>query len=219
MAYKPYDTSQRAGESLAHYYKRLAKVADQRLVRLEKLSQKHGFEGASKWAYNRAQKDIARWGEGSRFNTKAPANTNSLKAKINDIKAFLGSATSTKAGITDVYEQRANTINQTYGTNFTWQDIAKFYGKQKNVALDAKYGSKTVAMAIGIIQQEMKNGRSLEEMQKLARARSASNYYEFAWTNKKGEKTSDFVLDEAVHRILRSKSDIAAMYDILIRHA
>ena len=217
MAYKTYDTAQKPGESIEHYYRRLAKVADQRLVRLEQLAEQEYYQGASKWAYNRAQKDIQRWGSGSRFNTAPPANTNSLKAKINDIRAFLEAPTSTKSGITDVYQRRAKTINDTYGTNLTWEDIAKFYGREKNVALDGKYGSKEVAMSIGVIQRELRNGRTIDELQTLARKRT--DPYKFQYMTKSGKLLDDFVLDDTVHRILRSKNDIAAMYDLLIRHA
>lgn len=213
-----YNTDMRPGESLEQYYRRLAKVADQRLVRLEKLADVPNYEGAYKWSYNRAMKDISRWGQGSRFNTKPPENTNQLKAKINDIRAFLESPTSTKQGITQVYKKRADTLNKTYGTNFTWEDMAKYYGQSKNASLDAKYGSKTVAMAIGIIQKEMAQGKNLKDLQSLARRRSADNYYEFKYVDKKGIASSDFVLDEAVHKILRSPKDIASMYDILVRH-
>lgn len=217
MAYKTYDTAQKPGESIEHYYRRLAKAADQRLVRLERLAEQEYYQGASKWAYNRAQKDIQRWGSGSRFNTAPPDNTNSLKAKINDIKAFLEAPTSTKSGITDVYQRRADTINKTYGTNLSWEDIAEFYGREKNVALDAKYGSKQVAMAIGVIQNELKSGKTIKDLQSDARKRAEP--YEFTYKTKKGEVLHDFILDDTVHRILRSKNDIAAMYDLLIRHA
>ena len=101
---RSYNYEIKPGESIEAYYHRIAKVADQRLVRLEKLEGQEGYGNALQWAYKRAMSDIETWsGEGaSRFNTKAPANANQLKAKINDIKTFLGSESSTKSGITEV---------------------------------------------------------------------------------------------------------------------
>lgn len=118
--------SQKSGESIEAYYKRLAKQADQRLVRLEKLAQEEGFSAVTKYAYARAQKDIKQWG-GNRFNQNQPKNKQQLKAKIKDIKTFLQSQTSTKSGILKTYKQRAKTINDKYGTSFTWQELATYF--------------------------------------------------------------------------------------------
>lgn len=117
---------QKPGESVERYYKRLAKQADQRLVRIEKLSQEEGFAGVTKYAYARAQHDIKQWG-GNRFNQNQPKDINQLKAKIKDIKNFLQSQTSTKSGILKTYKQRAKTINDKYNTKFTWQELAVFF--------------------------------------------------------------------------------------------
>lgn len=153
--YKTYNTEAKAGEDLVHYYRRLAKVADQRLVRLERLSQQKNYGNAKQWAYARAQRDIKAWtGEGSnRFNTKPPENVNQLKAKINDIKTFLESASSTKRGITEVYKKRADTINNKYGTNFSWQDMANYFRGGKAEKDAKKFGSKTALKIIAVVQR------------------------------------------------------------------
>lgn len=157
-----YQIDQKPGEDLIHYYRRLAKTADQRLVRLEDYSDQPGYNTATKWAYSRAVKDIAKWNKGQsgvkklRFNTAPPKDTEDLLAKINDIKTFIASPTSTKQGITDVYKARAKTVNERYGTKFTWQQLAKYYESGQASVWDAKFGSKTALKTIGQIQRNKK---------------------------------------------------------------
>lgn len=140
----------RSGETVMQHYKRLAKQADQRLVRIEKLSQQPGFEAVEQFAYKRAQMDIQRYTPGAtRFNAgapsilskKRPTDPNEAKTydaevkkaeaqvdkKIRDIQTFLKSPTSTKTGIVQVYQKRADTINTKYGTDFTWQELAVYW--------------------------------------------------------------------------------------------
>lgn len=218
-----YNTTMRPGESLEQYYRRLAKVADQRLVRLERLSEQENYKVVKEWAYKRAQEDIERWGGSGRFNTAPPQNTNQLKAKINDIRAFLESGTSTQRDINAIYKKRAETINARYKTDFTWHDIAEFYGRDKNEALDAKYGSKQVAMAIGVIQNAMAEGKvdekgdqvTLDKLKSWAWAKK--NYHNFYYQKKDGTIERDPILDDTVHRILRSPKDIEIMYELFGR--
>ena len=139
-------------------YRKLAKRADQRLVRLERYSEEENFQTATKWAYARAMRDIKQWSgeEAKRFNTKPPENMQQLQAKINDIKQFLENKTSTKAGIIKVYKQKADTVNKKYGTDFTWDDLADFYTSGTAEKLDKVFGSKTVLKAVAVIQDSKK---------------------------------------------------------------
>ena len=153
-----YDVNQKPGESLEKYYRRLAKTADQRLVRLEKLAKEPNYEPAELWAYRRARIDITKWNRGTppdkyRFNVAPPKDPEQLMAKINDIKSFITRPTSTKKGITDVYKKRADTLNRKFGTNFTWQQMAKYYSSGKAELWDSKFGSKTALRVIGTIQK------------------------------------------------------------------
>ena len=151
--------------SLEAEYKLLAMRADKRLQRLEKYMQRSGYETLSKGAYARAMRDIEIWsGKGrKRFLTKAPGNVEELQAKINDIKAFLRSDTSTlKPGIdtqgyaVSVYEKQAQTFNNRYGGDFTWQELANYYGSKKadKIAKSIK-ASKSVARALGEFKKLM----------------------------------------------------------------
>lgn len=163
-----YMLDQKPTESLQQYYKRLAKTADQRLVRLEKASQEEFYKPAKEWAYAKAQRDIRKWlpaGQEEpavlRFNTKIPGldklkpeqANEKLIAKINDIKSFLAAPTSTKQGITNVYKKRADTLNKNYGTKFTWKQMAQYYESGQADLWDAKYGSKTALHTIAYIQK------------------------------------------------------------------
>lgn len=116
-------------DDLLKIYRTLAKSADQRLVRLEQAADEENFKTAIKWSYARAERDIKAWAgpAATRFNTKPPKGVSNLRSKIEDIKTFLKAPTSTKSGITKVYKQKAATFNKNYGTDFTWQDMGKFF--------------------------------------------------------------------------------------------
>ena len=78
---KKYNLDYKPGEDALMYYKRLAKTADQRLVRLEQLSTQKGYENVTAYAYARAQYDIGRYTSGHRFNTKPPPYLSSSNSK------------------------------------------------------------------------------------------------------------------------------------------
>lgn len=172
---RTYNTEQRQGESLQKWYKRLAKAADQRLVRLERYSDQEYYKPAMKWAYRRAERDIMKWDKragGSytnfRFNRDMPKDEEDLRAKISDMRQFIESPTSTKQGITSVYKKRADTINQKYGTNWSWEDVAKFYESEEAKYWNEKYGSKTALRVIATIQ---KNKKALQDDMDKVKAR------------------------------------------------
>lgn len=138
-------------DELVKIYRTLAKSADQRLVRLESYQHDKDYGVATKWAYARAMHDINQWSgqEANRFNTAPPASKTDLLSKIQDIKHFLESPTSTKKGITEVYKKRADTINKNMRKNnpdwkdLTWKDLAQYFDSAMNDKLDKQYGSKT----------------------------------------------------------------------------
>ena len=159
------DTS-KSYEDLLKDYRRMAKTADQRLVRLESYSNDPYFATATKWSYARAMRDIQAWDgeEAKRFNTSPPPTKRSLIAKMKDIETFLESKTSTKRDIINVYKRRADTINKNYGTKFTWQSMAKYYESADAEKADKIYGSKTLVKAIAVIQSKGK--KAVEAIQK-----------------------------------------------------
>ena len=212
-----YNIEQKPGETIEHYYKRLAKVADQRLVRLERLSNEAGYENAWKWAYKSAQKDIEKWGGAKRFNTAPPTDQRQLKAKINDIKAFLGAKSSTKSGITEVYKKRAKTWNEKYGTDVSWEDLAKYYSRGINKMLERDMNSDVVNKAIAVIRSNLKDGKTIDDLRHLARLRKDGGH-EFGYIKVSGAAGQyDMIVDNAVHRILRSKATTEDLYMFLQR--
>ena len=149
---------------LVKVYKTLAKSADQRLVRLESYQHDKDFKPATQWAYARAMRDIEQWSgeDAKRFNTAPPASMTDLLSKINDIKHFLESPTSTKKGIVDVYKKRADSLNKTMKKSdpdwkdLTWKDMAQYFDSALSDKLSKKVGSKTALKIMNTIQRNEK---------------------------------------------------------------
>lgn len=136
-------------------YKRLAKRADQRLVRIEQYSNLKYYKGIKSYSYKKAIKAITGYNENSRrFNAKksTPKTLEGLKTQIKAMETFLNSPTSTKRGLNKVYKQRVDTINKKYGTSFTWQELAIFFDSGLAEKMDAKLGSRTMLQTIGKLQ-------------------------------------------------------------------
>lgn len=140
-------------------YRRVAKVADQRLVRLEQLSKQKDFRQVKQWAYKNAIQDALEWGANinkPRFNIKPPSKQYSLKAKINDMLNFIEKPTSTRGGIIEIYEQKAQTLNEKYkeyGLNLNWSEVGTFFESALYKKLSKKYSSGTVIRAIAVMKQ------------------------------------------------------------------
>ena len=159
--YKAPDVSKRPGESDKEYYIRLAKQADQRLVRLQKLSHEEGYEAVTSYAYASAMNDLKNFGQ-KRFNAKVPDPTTEegaflFREKLAAVKEFLKSPSSSKSGIRDIYQTKVETLNKKYGTSFGWEDMADFFntGYAEKLFNELK-ASKTVMKAIGVIQKNLK---------------------------------------------------------------
>ena len=145
-------------------YKRMAKSADQKLRRLEKLAEQPNFKNATRWAYAEAMQDLKRWQTDNqrklRFDTPAPmkkdgsVNVTALKQKMRDIESFMEKPTSTKRGIEKSYIDRANTINKIYGTTYVWTDMTTLYNSKAWEKLATSFGSDTAMKAIGSISKK-----------------------------------------------------------------
>jgi hypothetical protein len=149
-----YNTDIRPGETIEHFYHRIAKVADQRFIRLKQLSKEKGFEGVTEYAYRNAQKSLDVWG-GNRFNTKMPESENLRNEKIADMIHFIESKTSTKGGIVNTYEKRAKTLSEKYGLDVKWQDLGKIMEAFQD---ESSHGSPTKIKALGVINDIKKEG-------------------------------------------------------------
>lgn len=140
------------------FYRKIAKAADQRLVNLERLAKKKGYKDVTQWAYAVAMRDIrGMFGEDAkRFNRKLPNNMNSVYKSINRVLDFLEAPTSSKSTIDLIYDKRAKTLNERYGTKLNWSNIGSLFESTLWKKVNSKYGSKTALKAIGQIQMNKK---------------------------------------------------------------
>ena len=144
----------RDSETMKKELKKLSIEADKKLRKLEKLSQKKGYENVKEFAYRRAMKDIRYWSEGSKRSFKSMMKTdniNSLQGQINAVKRFLDAPTSAKKSIDDLFKRRANSLNENYGTNFEWQDLANVFDRADENVYYQK-GAKSYLKAVSYLK-------------------------------------------------------------------
>lgn len=143
-------------------YRKLAKRADQRLLRIERLADQADYKAVLQYSYRTAKKDIEKYTgptEKPRFNTAPPVGENAqasymkLQAKVNAIKRFLEAPTSTKSGITKIYTKRAKSYNEQFGTNYTWQGIKQVTDSALFEKLEAKSDRYIVLKVLGVIDE------------------------------------------------------------------
>ena len=142
----------RPGENDMDYLKRLTKAANERMNQLEKLSKRDpDYKNVLKWSYKGAVADIQRLegkeNEPWRFGTKK-GDVKNIQSRINAVSRFLNSPTSTITGIKEIYQNRADTINTKYGTDFSWSDIGNFWQSETARKMLEEYDSDTVMTAV-----------------------------------------------------------------------
>ena len=141
-------------DDLRKAYLHLADIADRRMRRLEEYASKDKkYANILKFAYDKAINDIeAERGIGShRFKAGALANGNilNMQSRINDVLKFLNSPTSTISGVKKVYGQRAKVINEKYGLDLTWEQMADFFENESVQATIQNFASDTAMKMIG----------------------------------------------------------------------
>lgn len=155
---KRYNIEMKPGESERQYYIRLAKATDQRLVRIEENSgfrgkpAAPGYENQYKFAYRKA---LSVLDEGQiRFNANIPTpGTGAYRERVNAMRTFLTSPTSTKTGTKMVYNKQVAGLNKAYGTNYTPEQLADFFEHGDYDRLHKDYGSATIFQAIATIHK------------------------------------------------------------------
>lgn len=150
---------------LQQEYEKLAKTANRRMYRLEKLAEKPGNDVVLGYAYKNAYYDIQGLpgGEGrrrfpmdiTRFSAKE-TNIRDLRQAIVSVQNFLAKPSSTARGMKKVYTARAKTINKKYGTDFDMHSLAAFFESSYWDKMKTKYGSKTAFKAVAKIQKSGK---------------------------------------------------------------
>lgn len=138
-------------------YKKFARESNKRMRALEKLSEQDEYATVKKFAYARAQEDIrmSRGDKYKRFGMNVPVRESEAMDDIMDMKTFLKSPTSTVEGIETHYMKSAATLNERYGTNFKWDDMATFFESRFYKKMEAMgYDSKQIVKAIGVMQED-----------------------------------------------------------------
>ncbi len=133
---------------LENEVKPMLQEANMKLLNLETLSKKEGFEGVKDFAYYNAMRDIRalRGEEYKRFNM--PKNTHQLEKTKRSLEKFLGATSSTKAGIVDIYERNAASLNDKFGSNYTWQQMGQFLKAAGFEDLKKEYDSETAIIML-----------------------------------------------------------------------
>lgn len=156
------------GQSEVDYFRQLAKRADQRMVRLERLAEKENYKGVLSYAYESAVYDIKalsgdpnakRFNIALKKNKDGTVNQSLLHAKINAAKRFLEAPTSMKSTITDVYEKRAETLskNMKLEKPLTWQQAGRIFESRAYDTMRRKgYTSDQIVKAVGAINSKTK---------------------------------------------------------------
>ena len=147
-------------DELLKIYRKLAKRADQRLVRLEKYGEKRKY--VLDWAYKKAAYEASLYAgekkEKPRFNIKPPKSDKSLMRKIAAMQNFLDMKTSTKKGIKEVDAKRLETLNDKFSKldsefgDIPLDDWLMLHESGVFKRVDDIYGFYTTMEAIGSIQ-------------------------------------------------------------------
>lgn len=153
-------------------YKRMAKSADQKLRRLEKLSQQQGYQQVLRYAYAEAMNALQSFGGAKRFDTKPPMtekgniDLRQLKRKMNAIEQFMEKPTSNKRGIEATYNKRSQTIKERYGVELTPDETKSFYESALWTKLNSRFGSKTAMKIIAKVQENIDDLKALMDKSK-----------------------------------------------------
>lgn len=160
-------------EELEAEFRKLARRADDRLRNIEAKSRREEFKGIKQYAYKKAMIELRKnFGGGKRFSSNIPKSNRKLQAKINAINRFLDSPTSVisksveingikqRIGILPMYKERAERMNEEWGTKFTWQTLAKYYENGLNERLEKEVGGS--GEALNIVAEIQQNKRKIK---------------------------------------------------------
>ena len=140
-------------------YDHIRRLANDRMRSIENVKTKTGLENLTEYAYKRAVHDLQ---GATRFPTKKQIeklNYNAIVKRMNDMRRFLRSESSTIRGTKGIYNRNAKLFNEKYskyGANFTSAELAKFFDKdtglyEKIKAKHPDWGSDTIMKAIATI--------------------------------------------------------------------
>lgn len=141
-------------------YKKLAKLADQKMRRLEARAKKENNPEYLRYAYARAQRDIKSWGGNKRFDIKPPDDLETVRDMLSDARRFMEADTSSVTGFNRIQNSRVDKFNQRLGTNFTRQEFTQLMetGIFDLLSKDFGFGYRT---ATRIAKQLVKNKKNI----------------------------------------------------------
>lgn len=153
-------------DDLVKEYRKLAKRADQRLVRLEGQRHHKKYKNILEFSYKTAIKDIRSWSgkKAKRFNTEPPKQAEDLIAKIADIKKFLNSPTSRVSWL----NRTTSSLNKTFFGNdkkqyLTWEEYANFFDKNDADNTDSRFEYNMLIKSGGLMKKYNINSDNVEE--------------------------------------------------------
>lgn len=136
-------------DNLLKEFKKLAKRADQRLVRMEQTGK------TNVGAYRGAMRKISQFSAGgTRFNIKPPKDIRGLRSRISAVREFLSSETSTAKGRKAVSARIRSTIKDKYGLDLkTDAEVEAVFEGGLWSQLNARFGSDTAIQILATVQQ------------------------------------------------------------------
>ena len=190
-------------QKLKKEYVKLAKRADQRLVRLERrFKTAPELEGM---AYKRAVFDIFKLtgiGGMPRFNRAIPKDLKHLRRALKNVERFLRAVTSTWKGYQRKdLQKRVNTLNQKYNTNYTPEDLQRLGSSGLIDRFKDKGGSETGMKALGFVQ------RKKEELKRLVdkarkQHKKLRDYKEYRELTKDNDTLVNKIIDSEVRSFI-----------------
>ena len=190
-------------QQLKKEYVKLAKRADQRLVRLERrFKTAPELEGM---AYKRAVFDIFKLtgiGGIPRFNRAIPKDLKHLRRALKNVERFLGAVTSTWQGFKrkDV-QKRVDTLNQKYNTNYSAEDLQRLGSSGLIDRFKDKGGSNTGMKALGFVQRKKEDLKRLVDKAR-KQHKKLRDYKEYRELTKDNDTLVNKIIDSEVRSFI-----------------
>lgn len=190
-------------QRLKKKYVKLAKRADQRLVRLERrFKTAPELEGM---AYKRAVFDIFKLtgiGGMPRFNRAIPKDLKHLRRALKNVERFLGAVTSTWKGYQRKdLQKRVNTLNQKYDTNYSAEDLQRLGSSGLIDRFKNKGGSDTGMKALGFVQRKKEDLKRLVDKAR-KQHKKLRDYKEYRELTKDNDTLVNKIIDSEVRSFI-----------------
>ena len=135
--------------------KPMMQQANMMLLNLEQMAKQEEYEGIEQFAYRQAMQSIKELrGEGfKRF--ALPKNIHKLEKLERELESFMSRPTASKKGIEALYEKNAATLNEKFGSKFSWQRMGAFLQAAEFEDMKDKFDSATAMIAMKQIKKHM----------------------------------------------------------------